>query len=349
MSATALGATLAAGPASAAPDDYVALGDSFSAGTGTRASTDDCYRSPYGYPALIAAREGLTLDYQACSGATTSDVLSNQLGTLDAATGYVTMTIGGNDVGFADVLTECALPGWISDCHGEIDESLVVLRTQLPGRLDTVYGQIDDRAPNADVAIAGYPYLFNGRDCSWATFFSGSEMRRLNDGTAELDRLIQDRSQRVGFDYVEVRDDFAGHAVCDSPAWINNLTLPIVESFHPNRAGNEAYAAAITPSLAEVATQQGRSAPRAGGQQSAAAPQSTSDAGGPSLREQADVVLAMDLTSEANLRRAGAEGVDRGRITRAVAWLRSGNDAVVRRGLAELQRLDAEHAAATKD
>ena len=107
-----------------------------------------------------------------------------------------------------------------------------------------------DRAPNAQVAIAGYPYLFNGQDCSWATFFSGREMSRLNAGTAELDRLIDARSGAAGFTYVEVRDDFAGHAVCDSQAWVNNLTFPVDESFHPNRAGNRAYAAAITPALA---------------------------------------------------------------------------------------------------
>ena len=60
-------------------------------------------------------------------------------------------------------------------------------------------------------------------------------------------------------------------------------------------------------------------------------------------------VCGSDELGAAIVMRAVAEGVDRGKITRAVAWLRSGNDAVVRRGLAELQRLDAEHATATKD
>lgn len=335
LCATALAGTLAAAPTQAVDStDYVALGDSFSAGTGTFARTDSCYRSPYGYPVLVAGQQGLALDYQACSGADTSDVLADQLGTLSPGTAHVSMTIGGNDVGFADVLTECALPGWVSDCDGEIDDSLVILRTQLPGRLDQVYGEIADRAPNAQVAIAGYPYLFNGQDCSFATFFSAREMSRLNAGTAELDRLIDGRSAAAGFTYVEVRDDFAGHAVCDSQAWINNLSVPVDESFHPNRAGNRAYAAAITPALGVTSSTASRMAtPQA-------EPAST-----PSLRAQADAVLDLQLTSDRNLRRAATAGVNPGEVTRAVAKLRSGNERVVRTGLADLQALDAELAA----
>ena len=329
-SALAMGATLAVTPSSAASSAYVALGDSFSAGTGTFDRTDSCYRSPRGYPELVARAKGLDLDYQACSGAETADVLADQLDTLGPGTGQVSVTIGGNDVGFADVLTECALPGWISDCDGKIDDALVVLRTELPGRLDEVYGAIDDRAPDATVAVAGYPYLFNGRDCSWLTFFSRGEMARLNDGTAELDEIIADRSTASGFTYVEVRDDFAGHAVCDTQPWINNLSFPIDESFHPNRPGNQAYAAAVAPALvgstmpaARMATQQATPAPP------------------PDVREQARAVLELRLDSRAHLRQAKEAGLRPGEVRSAVAKLRSGDERVVRAGLAQLQALDA--------
>lgn len=68
--------------AQAQTDDttHVGMGDSYSAGVGTYAPTGDCYRSPYGYPVLLAQRQGLQLNYQACSGATTSDVAANQVG-----------------------------------------------------------------------------------------------------------------------------------------------------------------------------------------------------------------------------------------------------------------------------
>ncbi|MGD8199078.1 SGNH/GDSL hydrolase family protein [Ornithinimicrobium sp. W1679] len=376
LCASALTATLAASPTQAADEYYVALGDSFSAGTGTRAAVDECYRSPYGYPALLASSQQLTLDYQACSGATTADVHANQLGTLTDATAYVTMTIGGNDVGFADVITECALPGWLSNCYGEIDRSRTILNGELPGRLDALYGDIRSRASQATVVVAGYPYLFNGEDCNLATFFSSGEMRELNSGTAELDTLIEARATGAGFTYVEVRDDFLGHAVCDDPEWINGLSSPIEESYHPNRLGNEGYAVAIAPALVTAPVDGGGDDGSTGGggkgggkggggkgkklstadadlttaatatataptrqSPSADRPNRESDL---TVREKAQAVLEMDLDTPANLRAAEAQGVDTGRIARAVAKLRSPNAAVQEAGLVELQELDAE-------
>ena len=326
LSATALTATLAATPSQAAGSTYVALGDSFSSGTGTRAKVDSCYRSPYGYPSLLADQLKLRLDYQACQGADTADVRTRQLGALDRRTSYVTMTVGGNDIGFADVLTECALPGWMSDCDGHIAAALTTLRTQLPGRLDTLYAEIDSRAPKATVAVASYPYLFMGEDCDLATFFSPGEQADINAGTAELDELIKARAGTAGFTYVEVRDDFLGHAVCDSPEWINGFSSPIEESYHPNRLGNAAYAAAIAPALGTTS---------AGAKGRATSTE-------PTVREQADAVLAMEIDSPANLRAAREHGVDTGRVTRATAKLRSASAAVVEAGLVELDRLDAD-------
>lgn len=317
---------------------YVALGDSFSAGTGTRASTGGCYRSPYGYPALIAGSEGLTLDYQACSGATTADVHANQLGALDAGTGYVTMTIGGNDLDFAGVITQCALPGWMSNCDGRINSSLTLLRTTMPSRYDALFAQVGVRAPNADVVIGSYPRLFNGRDCNLATFFSGTEMSRLNAATDELARTIQQRTQAAGFRYVDPRPTFTGHAVCDSVEWVNGLSYPVTESYHPNRVGNVGYAEVFWP---------GSTAGSMSSMDSLALDAEEVTSHAEEVRAQADAVLAMDLTSRENLARARAEGVRTGEIVRLVGQLRSGDTRVVERGLEGLATLDREHDART--
>lgn len=324
----------AADPASepAAGPAYVALGDSFSAGTGTRASTDDdCYRSPYGYPALIADAQGFTLDYQACSGGTTSDVLANQVGALSPETALVTMTIGGNDVKFADVVTECALPGWLSDCEGAIAEGRAILQNELPGRYDNVLAAIDTGAPNADVRISGYPHLFNGQDCHVATFFSAEEMAELNAATDELDALVEQKTTGAGFTYLDPRAAFDGHAVCDDVEWINGLSWPVVESFHPNRDGNIAYAdifwAGSGSAVAETVP---------------AEPVTASVA--QSVRQEADAILAMNLTSPEHLRAAAEEGVDTDRLTALVEQLRSDDTDVVTAALQELSDLNDEHA-----
>src|SRR6476660_4523945 len=103
--------------AHAAAPSYVALGDSYSSGVGTRSYLSDgtsCQRSTYAYPSLVAAARGYALNFRACSGAKLPDVTNTQLGALAASTGYVTISVGGNDAGFAGVLTECAQPGWMS-------------------------------------------------------------------------------------------------------------------------------------------------------------------------------------------------------------------------------------------
>ena len=111
LGAAAVGLVLAATTtvpvAGAATPSYVALGDSYSSGTGTRsylADGTDCLRSTYAYPSLIAAERGYGLNFRACSGAEIPDVVAAQLGALNTGTGYVSISVGGNDAGFADVL-----------------------------------------------------------------------------------------------------------------------------------------------------------------------------------------------------------------------------------------------------
>ncbi len=325
--------------AQAADTTYVALGDSFSAGVGTYAPTDSCYRSPYGYPVLIAQRQGLALSYQACSGADTSDVSTKQVGALTTATGHVTMTIGGNDVGFATVITECAQPGWISNCKGAISAARTILDEQMPGRYRTLFDTIGNRAPDADVVIGGYPRLFNGEDCNLATFFSGSEMSSLNSATDDLDSLIRTTSTAAGFDFVDPRGAFAGHAVCDDVEWVNGLSYPVTESYHPNRAGNVGYANVFLPAVTATTARQESSATVTEAPETMTTPQSAD----PLVL--ARYVLVMDLDSPTNLERAKAAGINPRQIVKITKDLRSNNSAKVVMALERLQRFDARYEA----
>jgi lysophospholipase L1-like esterase len=232
-------------PAVSASNDYVALGDSYASGVGTRsydASSGSCYRSPYAYPVVDATRVGASLTFVACSGATTRSVLSGQLGSLAPGTDHVSVTVGGNDVGFVPVITACAQPWWAADCQGEIDEAQDEIIHVLPGRLDTLYAAIRTEAAHADVVVVGYPRLFMGEDCNAGTWFSPSEQRRLNETADLLDSTIRDRASAHGFAFVDPRGAFTGHAVCDDVEWVNGLSSPIRESYHPNRTGQRGYA-----------------------------------------------------------------------------------------------------------
>src|SRR5215813_12698822 len=160
---------------------YVALGDSYSSGTGTRTFYEpSCQRSVYAYPYLLHnAHTSWTFVNATCSGATTSSLLASQVSSVTSDTNWVTYTIGGNDAGFSHVITECALPSWASNCSGAINEAQTIIKNTLPGRLDTVNNEIKSRAPSAKVIVLDYPKLFNGEDCNAFTFFSSSEETRL--------------------------------------------------------------------------------------------------------------------------------------------------------------------------
>ncbi|NNG34225.1 GDSL-type esterase/lipase family protein [Nakamurella aerolata] len=226
--------------AAATPVSYVALGDSYSSGVGTGSYLNDgtnCQRSTYAYPSLLAAATGWQLTFRACSGATVADVSSGQLSSLSAGTGRVSISVGGNDAGFADVLTECALPGWMSNCNRAIDGAQGYIRDTLPGRLSGLYSDIRARAGAAEVVVVGYPRLFNGEDCNAGTWFSPAEESRLNATADLLNATLRTAAGNAGYRFADPTNAFVGHAVCDNPEWLNGLSWPITESYHPNRAG----------------------------------------------------------------------------------------------------------------
>jgi lysophospholipase L1-like esterase len=233
---------LAGAVPAAAGERYVALGDSYSSGTGTREYYDStCQRSNYSYAKIIdVERANTDVVLAACSGAKTGNVLTSQVSSLTSGTRWVTITIGGNDAGFSSVITECAQPWWSSNCNGAIDAAQAYIRNTLPGKLDSVYAEIKRRSPTATVIVLSYPRLFMGVDCNAGTFFSSDEMTRLN-ATADLLRdKTRDRALAAGanFRFKDAIPPFVGHAVCSSTEWLNGLSNPLGESYHPNRTGH---------------------------------------------------------------------------------------------------------------
>jgi lysophospholipase L1-like esterase len=244
--------------AHAAAGPYTALGDSYSSGVGTRnyySDSGSCYRSPQAYPVLVAQSMGAPLTFAACSGARVPDVL-NQLGSLNSSTAFVTVSVGGNDAGFAAVITQCAKP-WPYTCTTEINNANNYIRNTLPGALDNLYTQIHNRAPNAQVAVVGYPRLFNGEECNAFARISPAEQTALNQTADLLATTIGGRAAAHGFGFVDVRSAFTGHAVCDDVEWVNGLSNPVLESYHPNTTGQSSgYAPLVRSRLGALAVDQ---------------------------------------------------------------------------------------------
>jgi lysophospholipase L1-like esterase len=239
-------------PAHAAAPSYVALGDSYSSGLGTRSYISDgtsCHRSAYAYPELVAASRGYALSFRACSGATVSDVKGKQLGALSASTRYVTISVGGNDAGFVHTLAVCAEPGWLSNCSGAVSKANAYITKTLPGTLSTLYAAIRSKAPHAKVVVVGYPRLFNGEDCNALTWFSPREESSLNATADRLNGVLATAAAAKGFAFANPTRAFVGHAVCGSPEWLNGLSNPVTESYHPNRTGQASGYAPLVRAL----------------------------------------------------------------------------------------------------
>ncbi len=239
-----------AAPAVALADTYVALGDSYSSGVGTNSYTlsSSCLRSTYAYPYLVAQqRPGTSLTFVACSGATTDTVMSSQIQSVNESTNIVTITVGGNDLRFADLILVCTL----ADCSGALDSIRNAVPAILTAKLDTVYSAIRTRAPSAKVVVLGYPRLFSGAACFGTWGISASERAKANALADAVDATIAAAAARYDFVYESAIGPFTGHGVCSGSEWVNGLNIfNLTESYHPSRSGQSSgYAPLVISAL----------------------------------------------------------------------------------------------------
>lgn len=225
------------------PVQYTALGDSYASGNGTenRDLNYSCYRSSDAYASLIDDdHRKWSLDFEACSGATSEDVVNNQLGSLSADTSYVTVSMGGNDVGFADLIMNCATYWDQSQCLAMVDEVNAAIESDLPVMLESAYAAIRAAAPNAKVIQVGYPRAFGTNTYCWAARgIDSTEAAALNGVSDHLDQVIGGRAAMAGVAYLSVIEQFKGHDVCASEPWLQGKTgAYLVDWFHPTQAGH---------------------------------------------------------------------------------------------------------------
>ncbi|GAA4416065.1 SGNH family lipase [Actinokineospora soli] len=241
-----------AGVAVAEGERYVALGDSYSAGTGAGGHYGSCYRSRKAYPRLWAqANQPASFAFAACGGATTDTVIAKQVNALADDTTLVTITIGGNDVGFGSVMRTCTL-GSDRACLDRVAQGVAATEQVLPAKLDAAYRAIEERAPRARVVVLGYPHLFAHGPTSCG--MSLTKRTALNAAADKLNAVIAARAGAAGLRFEPVTDDFAGHGVCTSRPWINGVVLfPVIASYHPNAEGQRhGYLRALTGAVAST-------------------------------------------------------------------------------------------------
>lgn len=244
----ALLASLGLVTTASAATSYVALGDSYSSGVGAGSygSSGACKRSANAYGQLWAnAHSGTTFTFLACSGAKTSDVI-NQVGSMPSGAGLVTVTVGGNDAGFTDVITTCTLN---SDqaCVDRVNTAKTYVQNTLPGLLDEVYGAIRAKAPGARLVVLSYPRFYTVPG-SCNVGLSDTKRSAINSGADTLASVLSSRAAAAGATFVDVRSAFVGHNICSAANdYLHSLTWPVDESYHPTAAGQRGgYYAPLT-------------------------------------------------------------------------------------------------------
>lgn len=274
LAALALVVGFTASPATAAPPppvNYVALGDSYTAGTGAGDLAGPipaipCWQSAGGYVDIAGASARVALiDNAACHGAFlgpigTSTPVVQQIAELSGAalnseTDLVSITAGVLDAGSGLALQACASPDTQSCAVivAGIIQNLGIVEAALEG----TYQSIQFAAPNATIAVLGYPRLFDPSEgdivLGGATVVPVANQILVNQAVDALNATIAKAVAESGTNavFVDVAKRFTGHAVnSDNPWIVLDLTQPLLDAnFHPNDAGHRAYASALLSSV----------------------------------------------------------------------------------------------------
>ncbi|WP_182910367.1 SGNH/GDSL hydrolase family protein [Micromonospora endophytica] len=245
MAFVAMEAVVGAPARAAAPQEYVALGDSYASGVGAYpydSASGACLRSPKSYPKLFtSAVSGYTLKDVTCSGATMADVRGKQLSALSGNTALVSITVGGNDAQFSSVATGC-LTQSESYCETATMYSSYYARNQMVGELAGLYGEIKRRAPRAKVVVLGYPRLVAPTGSCGAISPSATKRAHMNGNADAVAEGTRAAASRAGVTFVDMRQVLAGYEACSPKPFIHGVNLTrLTETFHPTAEGHAAY------------------------------------------------------------------------------------------------------------
>ncbi|MVU75892.1 SGNH/GDSL hydrolase family protein [Nocardia sp. ET3-3] len=267
-------------PAHADGTKYVALGDSYAAGVGIPTILDmTCSRSDHNYAHLFAAARGYSLTDVTCGGATTDSVTSTQLSAVTADTALVTLGIGGNDIGFTDIVTDCVKAGTIATgsgtgsavlqnlgtgsasgsaelvlgCKNKYDASMPSRLSQTSAKVAKLVSDIKSRAPQARVVLVGYPHILPDD----ASLCAGRQPLLPGDIDWARDTVVGGLntmlSSQPGTTYFSTYDIYTGHDVCEAipDRWVNGTSVDNGSGakFHPNQYGHAATAQKMQTTL----------------------------------------------------------------------------------------------------
>lgn len=260
--------------ARAAPDSaYVALGDSYTAGPVIPPQDGvpgGCLRTSRNYPHVVAATLGLALHDVSCSSAKTDHLFGPQavaggpnppqLDAVREGTGIVTVGIGGNDIGFGEIVTSCvALLPTGSSCQGKFagpagDEISRRIAATAP-KVRAVVAEVRRRAPAARIYLIGYPAILPEHDLGCWPFMpiALEDVAYLRGKQKELNAMIAASAAASGATFVDLYTPSLGKDACGLPGfrWVEPaVPISLAAPVHPNAEGMQAMAAIVAAAIA---------------------------------------------------------------------------------------------------
>ena len=280
---------------------YVALGDSYSSGEGNPSYipgsdtlVNTCHRSLDAWPVSISRDMYDQIDlmaFRACSGAISNYIFEDinaeniepeQGLSVWSTTDIVSISIGGNDVGFANTIITCMASNTAQGCLDALDTvSANIADPDFVDNLEEVFSGIRLAGKTStQVLVVGYPRLYPEYEnisgtCTWGSLgvallspmVSGRTITkneidafsRVHDElNTAIDTAVENTSDS-NVHFVDPTSVFSTHEICgSSTSWLHEIYLHAstadfqVGSFHPNSAGIEAYADLIGGKIEEL-------------------------------------------------------------------------------------------------
>ena len=276
-------------------DSYISGEGAFDYQSGTDTGDNTCHLSLGSYPYLIGRDLNYNSYHSvACSGAVASDITDSSLGYTGQAQerkkkrserlleeidsifnsfkpGYINqsdfvsryrpkainLSIGGNDIGFSDIVIKCAAFWNLDNCYESYEDRLELVRSinsKFPALLNTYSIIKNQSSPDSRIYIIGYPQIAKpGGSCALNVRLSDEEARFSELIIDYLNRVIKAAADRTGVYYVDTQDALYGHRLCEAEPGsvaVNGLTAgtdaPAItrgpignESYHPNDLGHQ--------------------------------------------------------------------------------------------------------------
>ncbi|MEP9395561.1 SGNH/GDSL hydrolase family protein [Gordonia sp. VNQ95] len=269
---SALTSVMTLAPAGAAPAAasayYVALGDSrATVASWTAPFVDGCGRGPDSYPLLAATTLGVSVTTRACGGATTANVTTTpqltlhgfmrpQIEALPAQTRVVTLSIGGNDIGWWGLISPCFAPIFGMDARCRTNTSMAsTIDTALDGlapKMDTTLRAVHAKAPSARVLVVGHGGYYGAKGCPGQANISDADVPVVTRFFDRFNDVLRSAAARSGAEFVDIATPARGHDACapDALRWFQgNSDALTVQARHPTPLGRRAMADIVASAI----------------------------------------------------------------------------------------------------